>query len=196
MILPCFLPQTFFIPFDFYNHICSFLSRYPYNSPLAILEFWFTCGVKMMSLHHGWGWQPPQTDSCVHIRHILKSVWAHWNAVHWHMAVASNTYTHTTWLIFWGLGHLWSQIDVITSWLRMADNSNCFLHSHLYIQSVWAHWHAVHGHMAVASNIYTHTTWLIFWGSGSLMELKWCHYVMVEAEDPHHTASCIYIGHI
>jgi hypothetical protein len=30
-------------------------------------------------------------------------------------------------------------------------------------------------------NSYTHTTWLIFWGSGSLVESKWCHYVMVEA---------------
>ncbi len=34
----------------------------------------------------------------------------------------------------------------------------------------WAHWYAVHGYMAVASNNYTHTTWLRFWGCGSL-----CH---------------------
>ncbi len=32
--------------------------------------------------------------------------------------------------------------------------------------------HIVHGHMAVASNSYTHTTWLIFWGSASLAESK------------------------
>ncbi len=25
-----------------------------------ILGFWVTCGVKMMSLGHGWGWQPPK----------------------------------------------------------------------------------------------------------------------------------------
>ncbi len=28
----------------------------------------------------------------------------------------------------------------------------------------------------------THPTWLRFWGSGSLVESKWCHYVMVEAD--------------
>jgi hypothetical protein len=36
--------------------------------------------------------------------------------------------------------------------------------------------------MAVASNSYTHHTWLIFCGSGSLVESKGCHYVMVEAD--------------
>ncbi len=84
-----------------------------------ILGFWVTCGVKMISLRHGWGWQPPQTASCIHISHM---------------------------------------------------------------QSVWMHWYAVHGHIAVASNSYTNTTWLRFWGSGSLVESKWCHYVMVEAD--------------
>ncbi len=34
-------------------------------------------GLEMMSLHHGWGWQPPQTASpSIHIR-LIKSVWAH-----------------------------------------------------------------------------------------------------------------------
>jgi hypothetical protein len=28
------------------------------------------------------------------------------------------------------LGHLWSQNDVITSWLRLKANSNCFLYPH------------------------------------------------------------------
>jgi hypothetical protein len=50
-----------------------------------------------------------------------------------------------------------------------------------HIQSVWAHWYAVYGYMAVASNSYTNSTWVIFWGSGSLVESKWCHYVMVKA---------------
>ncbi len=76
-------------------------------------------GVKMMSLWHGWGSQPPQTASHFYTRHI-KSVWAHWHAVHWHRVAA--------------------------------------LHS------------------------YTHNNWIRFWGSGSLVESKWCHYVMVEAD--------------
>ncbi len=84
-----------------------------------ILGFWVTCGVKMMSLCHGWGWQPPQTAFHIHIRHL---------------------------------------------------------------QSVWAHWYAVHEHKEAALHSYTHPTWLRFWGSGSLVESKWCHYVMFEAD--------------
>ncbi len=48
----------------------------------------------MMSLHHGWGWQPTRTASCVHVRHI-QNVWAYSCAVRGHMAVALNSYTHT-----------------------------------------------------------------------------------------------------
>ncbi len=84
-----------------------------------ILEFCLTCGVKMMSLCHGWGWQPTQTASRIHIRHL---------------------------------------------------------------KFVWSHWYAVHGYMAVASNIYTLTTWVRFWGSGSLVESKWYNYIMGEAD--------------
>ncbi len=29
---------------------------------------------------------------------------------------------------FWALGHLWSQHDVIVSWLRLTATSNCFPH--------------------------------------------------------------------
>jgi len=68
-----------------------------------ILGFWVSCGVKMMWLWHGWGWQPPQTASHIHVRHI-ESVWAHWYAVHWHLAVALHIFTHPTWLRFWGSG--------------------------------------------------------------------------------------------
>ncbi len=49
-------------------------------------------------------------------------------------------------------------------------------------ESVWAHWHAVHRHRVEALHSYTHPTWLRFWGSGSLVDSKWCHYVMVEAD--------------
>ncbi len=35
--------------------------------------------------------------------------------------------------------------------------------------------------MVAALHSYTHPTWLIFWGSGSLVESKQCDYVMVEA---------------
>ncbi len=71
------------------------------------------------TLCHGWGWQPPQTASHIHIRHI---------------------------------------------------------------QSDLAHWYAVHRHNVAALHSYTHPTWLRFWGSGSLVEAKWCDYVMFEAD--------------
>ncbi len=88
--------------------------------------FWVTFRVKMMSLCHGWGWWPPQTASGIHIKHI-QSVWAHWHAVR-HMVAALHSFTHTTCLRFWVLGHLRSQNDVIMSWLRPKTTSNCFPH--------------------------------------------------------------------
>ncbi len=39
-----------------------------------------------------------------------------------------------------------------------------------------------HWHMVAALHSYTSRTWLRFWCSGSLVELKWFHYVMVEAD--------------
>ena len=48
-----------------------------------------------------------------------------------------------------------------------------------HIQSVWAHWYAVHCQKVTALNNFTPPTWLIFWGSVSLVETKWCDYVMV-----------------
>ncbi len=65
----------------------------------------FTRGVKMMWLCHGWGWQPPQTASHICIRHI-QSDWAHWYAIHGHTVSALHSYTHPTWLRFWGSGSL------------------------------------------------------------------------------------------
>ncbi len=134
-----------------------------------------------MSLHHGLDYSPTQTASCIHIIH-KQSVWAHWYAVHAHIAVASNRYTHPTWLILCGSGSLMeSKLSLChgcgwqPTWITPCIQI-------IHIQSVWAHWYAVHGYMAVASNSYTHLTWLIFCGSGSLVESKWCYSVMVEAD--------------
>jgi hypothetical protein len=49
-----------------------------------------------------------------------------------------------------------------------------------HMLSVWAHWYAVHGHQVVALLNYTDPSWFRFWWSGSLVEAKWCHFVMVE----------------
>ncbi len=51
-----------------------------------------------------------------------------------------------------------------------------------YLQSIIAHWYAVHRHMVAALNTCRPPSWLKFWGSGSLVESKWCDYIMVEAD--------------
>ncbi len=76
------------------------------------------------------------------------------------------------------------QLTLVAMVEGMLATRQCWGGACAYIQSVWAHWYAVHRHTAV-SNRYTHTTtWLRVWGScsGSLVESTWCHYVMVEAD--------------
>ncbi len=34
----------------------------------------------------------------------------------------------------------------------------------------------------MAIHSYTHTTWVRLWGSGPLVESKWCHYIMIKAD--------------
>ncbi len=82
------------------------------------------------------------------------------------------------------LGHLWSQIDVIMSWLSWQPPQTAS-HTHIiHIKSDWAHWYAVHWHTVAALHSYACPTWLRFWSSGSLSESKWCIFVMVE-DDSH-----------
>ncbi len=53
---------------------------------------------------------------------------------------------------------------------------------HTYHNYINPNSYSFHGQIAVASNRYTHTTWLVFWDSRSLVESNSCHYVMVEAD--------------
>ncbi len=55
------------------GHIHAPLYRYTSKGGPRFL-IWVLCVVKMIPLRHGWGWQPPQTVSNIHIRHI-KCVW-------------------------------------------------------------------------------------------------------------------------
>ncbi len=138
----------------------------------------------MMSSYHGGGWQPPQTDSHIHIDYIL-SVKAHWYDVHCHIVAALHSYTCPMWYMAQTLGY-W-----VTCGVKMMSLCHCCgwqppqSASHIqirHIKSVWAHWYAVYRHMVVAIHIFTHPTWLRFVGSRSLVESKWCHYVIVEAD--------------
>ncbi len=171
--LPVSLPETFFIPFDFYSHKWPFLSQYPYNSPLTILRFWVTCGVKMMSLCHDWAWQSPQPllpPSILDIFKVFENIDV---LIFGHTAAALTSHTHTSWVGFWGSGSL-----VESKWCHYimveADSQLKLLPvSTLYMYKVFENIDML------SSNSYTHTDWLICWGSGSLVESKWCHYVMV-----------------
>jgi hypothetical protein len=196
------------------------------------LGYWVTCRVKMMSLRHGhgWGWHPPQTICCIHMKYIqcvsaisyadhrhtfwttgslVESKWCHYVMVEadshlklfiayiWNIYkvfehidmlsidVRSKPYTVITTQLgtdFGVLGRLWSQNDVITSRLRPTANSNYLLHLYETYTKCLAHWYTVHWCMVKALHSYNHTTWLRFWCTGSLVESKWYHYVMVEAD--------------
>ncbi len=146
------------------------------------MGLWVTCGVKMMRLCHVWGWQLPQTASHIHIRH-MQSVWAYWYAVHWHTVAALHSFTHSNRLRFGVLGHLWlssQNLSLCHVWgWQLTQTASP---SHLrHIESVWAHCCAVHRHRVAALTV-IHPTWLRVWGSGSFVESKWCHYIMVEAD--------------
>ncbi len=123
-----------------------------------------------MSLCHGWGWQPPQTASHIHIRHI-QSLWAHWYNVDWHAVSALHSYTHSTLLRFWGSGsHVESKwCDYVM--VEANSHLNLLPTSILNMYNMFEqNWYAVHRHMVGALHSYTHPTWLRYWGSGSLVE--------------------------
>ena len=136
------LQQNIFVLKHYKHGHCLFYQRYVsigiqkwpaqlYPQYLAqVVGFWVSCGVKRMSSHHGWGWQPPQTAPYIHIRHI-QSVWPHLNTVQdRHTISALYIYTQPTWLRlrFWGsIGNLGGN-GVIMSWLRLTATSKDFPH--------------------------------------------------------------------
>jgi hypothetical protein len=133
---------------------------------------------------NGWGWQPPQTASHIYMRHI-QSVWAHWYAVNRHKVAALHSYLPYLAQIlgFWvnfgvemmTLHHGWD-------WQLPQTSSHIYIR---HIQTVWAHWYAVHRHKVVALHSYLPylaQIWGLWFTYG---ESIWCHYVMVEA-DSHH----------
>jgi hypothetical protein len=105
-------------------------------------------------------------------------------------------YPHYFGQTLWVLGHLWSQNDVQMTWLNLVANlSCCCIHIRLK-QSVWSHWYAVHGLKIAALKSYTHTSWLRFWGSGSLVESKMMSLCHGSCWQLPQTASHIRIRHI
>ncbi len=135
----------------------------------------------MMSLHHGWGWQPPQTAFHLHFRY-MQSVCSHGYAVHGHKVAAIHSYPHYLAQIlgFWVTSGV-KMMSLRHGWGWQPPQTASHIHLR-HIQTVWTHPYAIHGHMTVASNSNNHFTWVIFWGSWSYVESKWCHYVIVKAD--------------
>ena len=79
------------------------------------------------------------------------------------------------------LGYLWSQNEVITSWWGSQPTQTDPTIYLRHFRSVWAHWYAVHWHILAA--LHSHLAQILgFWVT--YVELKWCDYVMVEADSP------------
>ena len=155
-----------------------------YPSYLAqILGFWVTCGVKMMSLRHGWGWQLPQTTSHILNTH-MQSVWPQWYAVHWHPVAAIHSFTHINTLRFLGSGSLvWSWIDGIMScWGWQPPQTASCIHFRQY--KVFEHIDMLFIGIGLQHNTVLPTVIGSDLGFlGHLLELRrWCYNVMVEAD--------------
>ena len=134
--------------------------------------------------YHGWGWYPTQTQTTsTSILDILsynmfeplacclKAIWVH------PYAVTPNKLA----LDLGILGHLLLGNDVTMSWLRLMSTSDCFPPANLCIQSVWAIGMLSQGRMGEPLMLLQRPSCPRFGNSGSLVEWKWCHRVMVEA---------------
>ena len=152
-----------------------------------------TCDVKMMSYRHcwGWHWQPTQTASPIHLRH-MQSVWAHWYAVSMLDTVIPTPIISDCWV----LGYLWCQNDVILSLLRLTDTSNLITRSILDIYKMLNHIDMMF--IWIRLQPYTIITTLLvqilgFWvtGGGKMVSLRHSWGWQLAK-----TASCIHIRHI
>jgi hypothetical protein len=122
----------------------------------------------MMSLRHGWGWQPTQTASRFHIRHNIKCLSILICCPYAYSSSFTQLHPHyLLWSDFGVLGHLWSQMMSLRhDWAWQPPQTASHIHiRHVY--SVWAHWYAVHRHTLAALHNLTHTTYLaqilVFW---------------------------------
>ncbi len=91
---------------------CTLIPLHRPSCP-QILDFFVTCGVETMPLHHGWGRYPPQTISHIHIKHI-QHVWGIGMLSQRHMGAPLYHYRGRLAPDFWILGHLWSGNDAIS----------------------------------------------------------------------------------
>jgi hypothetical protein len=132
-----------------------------------------------MSLGHGWGWQPPKAASHIYIRHI-QIVWAHWCVIHRHEVAALLSYPPYLAQIkgFWVTCRV-NMMPLCHGWGWPPPQTASLIHTR-HIQSVWAHWYAVHRQKVAA--LHSYPPWLAqILGFLVTYGVEWCHYIMVEA---------------
>ncbi len=139
------------------------------------------CGVKIMSLHHGWGWQPPHTTSHtrIHVRHT-QQVWAHSYALNRHTVSALYIYTRPSWPMIYP-SHFLVESKSCHYIMVVADSHlKLFPTTILNIYRMFEHIHiyAVHRHTVAALHSYGPG----FGPSVSCVESKLWHYIMVKAD--------------
>ena len=79
-------------------------------------------------------------------------------------------------------GHLWSEKDFITSWLRLISTSNHFIHTYLTYKKWLSHCYAVSREYGFIFIPWHRPNWRRIWELRVTCGVKWCHNVMVEAD--------------
>ncbi len=117
-----------------------------------ILDFWVTCGVKMMPLHDGWGLYPPQTASHIHIWHIL-NVWGMGMLSQGHMSAPLYHYTGQGCPQFWDFGSIEEWDDAIGCHYIMVEAD---IHLRLVPISMWDIYNVLESLVCCLKGIWVH----------------------------------------
>ena len=134
----------------------------------------------MMTLHHVWGWYPPQTTSYIHVRYI-QSVLAIGMLSQWHMGTLIPLH-RPSWPQIWEFWIAWGVklISLGHGWGWYPPQTTSHIHIR-HVQSVWATGMLSQGH--IGAPLYGHAGQVGHRSvnSGSLVEWKWCHSIIIEA---------------
>ncbi len=99
-----------------------------------------------------------------------------------HMGAPLYPYTIKVGPRFWNLSHLWTENDAILSWSRLTSTSHCFSHPCNIYKMFLRYCLLSQGLVGAPLYRYTSLVSPRFQTSVSLVEWKWCRYMMVEAD--------------
>ncbi len=145
--IPVSLAESFFIPFDFNSHMSSFLSQYPYNSPLTPLQN-FPILITTNEAHINFKWSLPNLIDCpTCLLHLMSWSWSPKPRMN-HVSAPLHCYTDK-------LGQILAIL--VYSWVEMMPWCNGWgwhppvIASHIKIRYVWhvlAPFSEVHRHIS------------------------------------------------